>query len=423
MNRLDRVTMAGRIPALLLTLLAGVVPAASLQASPASAQALETVQLPAVTVVTAQRQEVIQRIPVAGTLVPRNEALVYPEVSGATIDKLMVDVGDSVAKGDVLAVINDRSLRAQLAQAEAEYARAEAGIRQARSQISSAEASSTQAQSTLERTQQLRDSGTATQASLDSAVAAGQTATATLDSARDGLAVAEAQLQQARAGRDIAQLNVSHATITAPVDGLVSARNGQIGAIAASGGEPIFRIIESGLIEVEAEVVETSLGQIMRGDPVQLDIASLGRIEGEVRRISPIVDPLNRLGTVRIALDPVPGLRTGLFAGGWIIADRHDGVTVPSTAVLTDGDGSYVLRVEDGVLERRAVTAGLIWQDAREILKGIEAGDTVVARAGAFFGDGDSIDPVPAEPEATAAADPAAQTTAKAEAAATEVSR
>lgn len=359
-----------------------------------AAQAQEKSLAPPVTVVQAISSEVIDRVPVSGTLVPRNEILIYPQISGFTLDSINVDIGDVVKKGDVLANLNNSTLKAQLAQSQAGLAQAQAGVGQAKSQIQSAQASFTQAQSTLQRTEQLRTSGATTQTNLDQAIAVHQTSLANLASAHDGLAVAQAQQQQAQAQLVIGELNLDYARIIAPVDGIVAARNGQVGAIATSAGEPIFRIIEDGLIEIEVEIVETAMGSIARGNIALLDIAGVGDIEGEVRLISPIVDPVTRLGSARITTESNDHLRAGLFAGGWIITDKHQSVTVPATAVLTDADGTYVLLVQGDILERRSVLAGLIWKNNREVVEGLEIGDSVVAKSGAFYADGDKILPV-----------------------------
>lgn len=361
-----------------------------------SLTAQESVRPPSVTVAVVERAEMMDQVPISGTVVARDEVLIYPQVSGFTIDAMYVDIGDLVVKGDVLAELNQSTLQAHLAQADAEYARATAGISQAESQIRSAEASLTQAQSVLDRAERLLTSGAGTQASLDQAIATQQTAAATLASVTDGLAVAIAQRQQAQAQLDIAQLDLDHATIIAPVDGLISARNGRLGAIATSSGEPIFRLISDGAVELEAEVVETAMSDLAIGNEVLLDVAGLGPMPGEVRRISPIVDPVTRLGLVRITTAPDGALRTGLFASGWIIITRREALSVPATAVLTDASGSYVLRVVDNVIERSPITAGLIWRDKREVIAGVDLGDIVVAKAAAFFADGDLVTPVPA---------------------------
>lgn len=362
------------------------------------AQAAPTVHLATITVAEVSTREVVGRVPVSGTLLPRDEVLIYPQVSGFTIEALNVDIGARVARGDVLATLNNRNLTAQHVQAQAEYARVEAAISQSRSQISSAAAGAEQANSALNRTQALFKAGSATQSTLDQAIATARTSDAGLASAKDGLLVTEAQLQQAQAQLDIAALNLDHAKLRSPVDGLVSVRNGQIGAIASSSGDPIFRIITGGVLEIEAEVVENALGEISLDHTAKLSIASVGAATGTVRQISPTVDPLTRLGKIRIQTD-AKGLREGLFASGWIITATRNSPTVPAAAVLTDTQGTYVLVSNDGLLEKRSVTAGLIWDGAREILSGLAIGELVIAKAGAFFGDGDRINPVRADAE------------------------
>jgi HlyD family secretion protein len=358
------------------------------------AQEADLQRVPSVTVATATQAEVVNRVSISGTLEPYREVLVHPLVTGFPIEALMVDVGAQVAKGDTLAQLNVDTLNAQLSQAKAEFARAEAGVRQAQSQITSAKASAAQARSVLERNQQLDRSGNVTQAALDQAVANSQTADAAVASAEDGLEVARAQVLQAQAQLDIAQLDLDHATIKAPTAGIISARNAQVGAIANNSAEPLFRMIQDGVIEVQADVIETELAQITVGDPAQLEIPGAGTVEGTVRLVAPTVDATNRLGDVRVSLEGSNMLRTGLFAGGWIITDRHEGLTVPTTAILTDAKGDYLLEVQDNTLIRRDVTAGFIWNDIREVISGLEDGAVVVARASAFFSDGDKVNPV-----------------------------
>ncbi len=347
-----------------------------------------------VTVASVVESEMIGRVPVSGTLFPRQEVLVYPQVNGSSIDSLQVDVGDTVKSGDVLATLNASTLSAELTQAEAEFASAQASVSQSKSQITSAISTATRTTSALDRAQRLRDAGTTTQVNLDQALADSQSADAAVASANDGLAMARAQLQQAQARLNIASLNLKRTGLRAPVTGLISARNGQIGAIATSGGEPIYRIITDGVVEVEAEVIETAMGRIAIGDKAELSIAGVGNVSGTVRRISPTVDPVNRLGTILVEMGDPTGLRSGVFASGWIITEERMSSAVPTSAVLTDTSGTFVLVVNDGILQKRPVVAGLIWNNLREILTGVTLGETVVAKAGSFFDDGDRINPI-----------------------------
>ncbi len=379
----------GLFPVTLIAALSAAYPAAAQKS-----------QAPLVTVTKAEMAPVVIRVPVSATLVARSEVLIYPQISGYSIQTFNVDVGDRVAKGDVLATLDSQILRSQLVQAEAEYARAEASVRQAESQIASAKASLTQANAVLERNRALNRSGNVSQAQLDQAVTSALTAKAGFDAANDGLALTRAQLRQAGAQRDLARLNLDRSQIRAPAAGIISERNGQIGAIATPSGAPIFKLIKDGVIEAEAELIETSLGQVSLGDIAELTIAGEGPVTGKLRLIYPTVDPRTRLGLVRISLAPGIPLRTGLYAGGWIIVDRHEGLTVPTSAVLSDAAGTYVFVVADNRLKKTPVTAGPIWKDKREILSGLAKGDTVVAKAGAFFLDGDVIRAKPLKPSA-----------------------
>lgn len=362
-----------------------------LLSGPLAAQ--QAAPLPRVTVEAVAVETVEARVSISGSLVAREEVLVAAQITGYPIESLPHDVGDHVDKDDVMARINDRTLSAKLLQAEAEAARAEAATRQARSQIDSADATADEAARALERAQRLLASGTTTQAALDQAVAADLTARAAAQAAADGAAVAEAQVQEAHAARDIAALNLDNAVIRAPVSGIVSERAAQVGALAGSSALPMYRIIAGGEVELEAEVIETELGTISVGQPADLRIAGLGAVTGVVRRISPTVDPVTRLGLIRITLS-AEDLRPGLFATGWIVTAQRDAPTVPLSAVLTDATGDFLLVAEGGTLRRRDVVAGLVSGDRREIVQGVETGDLVVTRAGGFFAAGDKVTPI-----------------------------
>nr|WP_255435527.1 efflux RND transporter periplasmic adaptor subunit [Paracoccus sp. S1E-3] len=369
------------------------IPAHAADAADAGAAPSASAAQPA-TVDTARVTPVEVRVPASGSLVARQPALVYPQLSGAEVTELLAEPGDHVTRGQALARLSQSAVKAQLAQAEAELQRSEAAVRQARNQIDSAEATFAQALAALKRTRQLQAGGSATRAALDDVVAAEAAARAQAASARDGLAVAEAARAQAAAAVDLAQLNLGWTEVTSPVDGVVSARAVQLGAMGSGAGDPMFTIISDGSIEWQAEVVETALQQLKLDDPAIASVAGLGEVRGYVRRLPAAVDAATRLGELRITLEATAGLRPGLFANGWIIVDRHDGLTVPLTAVLDDNGGQVVQVVSDGRVETRKVQAGVIWQGRREILSGLKAGEQIIARAGAFFRDGDRVIPV-----------------------------
>ncbi|MBL4751047.1 MAG: efflux RND transporter periplasmic adaptor subunit [Amylibacter sp.] len=361
----------------------------------AAAPSLVAQEIPKVTVAEAGRASFIGQVAITGTLVARDEVMVNPQVGGQQITVVHVDIGDQVQAGDLLAELDRETLEIQVAQARAEKDRAEAFVLQARAQVNLAEASFTSAQTNYERDITLLKSGTITQAKFDQSETTFKAAQASLASAQHGLAVAKVQVVQAAIQLQLAELNLSYTQITAQATGVISARNALIGAVANAGPEPMFRIIRDNLIEVSTKVIETDIARISVGDEATLRISGLGEMTGEVRRISPRVDQLSRLGEVRISLSRNPGLRVGIFAGGWISTEHFDAVAIPESAVMSDADGDFAQVVDsDGIIHKRRIETGLIWSGLRAIRSGLAEGETVVLLAGAFFREGDKVDPI-----------------------------
>lgn len=354
------------------------------------AEITETVAL-AATVSLVERREISEFVPLTGTVHPRNEVLVTPQTGGILIRQVLVDVGDWVDQGDLLVRLRRDVYEVELAKARAEEARSSSAVHQTNSQIASAEANAKEAEADHKRITQLFDAGRVSQASMDEAVARVESARAAAASAQDALLIAEAVRQHAQLQREIAEINLSWTEITAPVSGIVGTRTANVGAITSMSGEPLLTIFEGRSLELVAEVLETSLGEIQPGDGGSVDVAGIGPLVGLVRLVSPAVDPRTRLGEVRITLENKAGLRSGLFGSGQIETDRRMALCVPLTAVLSDDQGEYVQVVTDGRVARRAVTTGLVWNRQREIVSGLEEGETVIARSGAFFRNGDRV--------------------------------
>ncbi|HEX8417587.1 MAG TPA: efflux RND transporter periplasmic adaptor subunit [Methylobacterium sp.] len=347
---------------------------------------------PAVTVVPARIRELVEEAVVTGTLVPRDEILVAPEVDGYRIVELLVEEGAKVEKGQVLARLSREMIETQEASNLAAIAKAEASIVQARSLIVQSQAAQVEADLALERARALVRSGNATAVTLEQRVSTAQTAQGKLDAARGGLQAAEADLATARAqGREIA-LKRARTEIRAPEGGIVNRRSARLGATAYASNEPMFRLIARGEIELEGEVPETAMPRLKVGDRVRLDLDQGRSLGGRVRRIDPEIDRATRLGKVRISLDPDPALRIGAFARGRVEVGRNEGIAVPLQAVLFRADGSAgVFVATDGRVEARKVALGLSAGGFVEIRSGVGADEAVVARASSFLRDGDRV--------------------------------
>ncbi len=354
---------------------------------------------PAVTVVKAAEVDFTELVTVSGSLVPRDEILVAPEVEGFRVLELKVDEGDRVKRGDVLATLVQESLDAQIAQKDASLARWEAASAQAESQIIDWAAKSTEAQANLERAKPLKNSGYLSGTTYDQREAAAKSAEAQLAAARSGLKLAQAERATVEAQRRELIWKRTNTSVTAPADGLISRRTARIGGMASGAAEPMFRIVARGEVELDAEVIETELAKISAGQKARVDVAGVGEVEGAVRLVSPEVDKQTRLGRVRIFLGNDPRLRIGSYARGSIATAKSHGLGVPSSAVVFDIGSTFVQVVRDGRVERRDIQVGLVARGLIEVRSGISDGDIVVARAGTFLRDGDQVRAVVPDPK------------------------
>ncbi len=357
------------------------------------------VDAPAVSVVRVAPADFVETVLVTGSLVAREEITVAPEVEGLKVLDIRVDQGDEVKKGQVLATLVTEALEAQIAQNEASLARSVAAIAQAKSVITEVEARLSEAKASLERAQPLNKSGYLAESVLDQRRAAEQTATAQLAAARDGLRAAEAEKHQIEAQRRELDWKLGNAEVKAPADGIISRRGARIGAIAigammGSGGEPMFRIIKDGAVELDAEVTEGQIAKLKVGQTASIKVTGNIDVEGKVRLISPEIDPLARLGRVRVYIGKNERLRIGAFATGVIEAGRSNGLAVPVTAVSYAPDGATVQVVDTDKVETRHVKLGLKAGGLVEIVGGLKDGDMIVSRAGTFLRDGDRVRPV-----------------------------
>jgi RND family efflux transporter MFP subunit len=352
------------------------------------------VTAPAVSAAKVVTAHFVETALVTGSLVAREEVLVAPEIEGLRVQTLMVDEGARVRKGDVLAVLTQDTLDAQIAQSDASLARASAAIAKALSQIAQSQAKLAEAKAAFERAKPLRQSGNMADSLFDQREAAAKSAEAQVVTDGNALQVAEAERRQVEAQRRELDWRRERTEVRAPVDGLVSRRSARLGGIATAVGEAMFRIVAGGEVELDAEVTDMRLGQVRVGQKAVVEAAGVGEVEGAVRLVSPEVDKATRLGRVRIFLGNREGLRIGAFARARIETASGDGLAVPASALLYSADGASVLVVQDGKVTSRKVELGLSAQGLTEVRKGLSEGDLVVAKAGTFLRDGDLVRPV-----------------------------
>jgi HlyD family secretion protein len=354
---------------------------------------------PSVTVAEAVAGTLTERVIVTGDLVPKEEIVVTPEIDGLATVEILAEEGDRVEQGQVLARLSRDTIDVAIAQSDAQIARARASMAQARTQIVQSQATLKQAQNSFERAERLRKTGTASVETYETREAEALVAQAQVAAAEEQLALAEADLALAEAQKREQMVRLGRTEIKAPTAGVVSRREARLGAVVSMAGTPMFRIIEDGEVELEADVAEMTLAKLRLGQKATVFPAGYaGGLPGEVRLISPEVDRDTRLGQVRVAVEEAEGLAIGAFAYASIETATRDGVLIPLSAVLYGTGGSpQVQVVEDAIVVTRPVTLGLVADGRALITDGLAAGDQVVAVSGTFLRPGDRISPVVAK--------------------------
>ncbi len=324
--------------------------------------------VPTVTVVVPGTSTVAADVTATGSIAARRDAAVGVNGEGGLVTAVLVDAGQRVAQGQVLARI-DASVQTQ------QVAQMEASIRSAR-------ADAALAQSNLDRAAKLVDKGFISKADID-------TKTATRDGMNAKVRLAEAQAAEMKA-------RMARLDVRAPAAGLVLVRNVETGQIVGAGANNLFRIAEGGVLEMRALVAEQDLAALKVGLPATVrPVGSATDYHGTIWLIDPTVDLNSRQGIARIALAYSPGLRVGGFANATIAAGAATRPVLPQSAVMVDDTGSFVYVVgADGKVVRRNVKVGSVSEKGMSVTAGLTGTERVVLSAGAFLSPGEAVKPV-----------------------------
>ena len=362
-DRRRRLIIAAIIAALLLAIAAWMmsggedVPAAN--ASEAT---------PAVTVVSPGRGTVEGIINATGTVAARRAMPVGVVGEGGRVAAILVEAGDWVRAGQVMAVI-DRSVQMQQIQAQA-------------AQVEVARADAELAQANLDRALRLVERGFISQADIERL-------TATRDAARARVGVAQAQLRELEARN--ARLN-----IVAPAAGLVLRRDVELGQVVSPGSPPLFTIARGGEMEVLTQLGESDLAAVPTGATgIVTPAGTTSEFACQVWQKAPTINEQTRQGTARCALPYRPELRPGGFATVRLSSGTLVAPILPESAILSDDEGSYVYVVgPDNRVVRRPVKLGIVTERGITIASGLTGRERVVLRAGGFLSPGDPVRPM-----------------------------
>jgi RND family efflux transporter MFP subunit len=303
-----------------------------------------------------QAQQIRSGPALSGTLAPEEQATVRAEISGAVL-QTYVEQGQPIAKGAVLARLDDASMR------EAELS--------ARAALTTAENSASVAKKQVDRSEAL--------------IKAGAIAERDLELTRNQYTAAEAQVANARAMLANAQKQLEKATVRAPFSGIVSARQVSAGDVVQPGGA-LYTIVNPATMRLEASVPADQLSSVHMGAPVDFSVNGYPnrQFTGHITSINPVADPSTRQVRIIVTLPNTNGaLVGGLFADGHIAAEVRTAPVVPISAVDERALRPFVMRIKNGVVQKTEVELGI--RDAStetvEIKNGVAPGDTILLGA------------------------------------------
>ena len=406
-------------PIAMLAIAAGALVAAAVAIFASSSKApdkpaasVAAVARPALTVTTTQAQLSALPIKLAanGTIAAWQEASIGAESNSLRLAEVLVNVGDVVQRGQLLARFADDSVQADVAQA--------------RAGVTEATANAFEASANADRVRTLQSTGTFSGQQINQYLTAEQTARARVESAKAALTAQQVRLK--------------NTLVLAPDSGVISVRAATVGAVPGTGTE-LCRLIRQARLEWRAEVTSTELGRMAAGTAVTVTAASGTQLMGRVRMVAPTVDPQTRAGLVYVDLPPMqttsvaaaaapgrpkpgtspPGgsavreatsvgaIKPGMFARGEFELGNSNALTVPQQAVVVRDGFNYVFRLNaDQRVSQVKLQIGRRVGERVEVLEGIGADAVLVAQGAGFLNDGDLVKVAPA-PDAASNKPPA----------------
>lgn len=315
-----------------------------------------------------EKRDLPEDVVLTGTLKPRGQVQVVAEVQ-ARLLRVLREEGAPVAKGDVLAVLDDTDYRL--------------ANDRARAALAVAEANRAHAQTEKERADSLLKTGGITDRDHLSAQVA--------------LQVGEAGLAQARAESAIAEQQLSRTQVRAPFGGRVAKRIPDPGAMIPAGA-PLFTLVDDSVLEFRAPVASRDYPKIRTGAAVQLalDSPSGSHVEGRVARIEPLIDERSRSFQIVVEVPGRADLVGGLFARASVRVGQVNGaLVVPPPALVRDGSDptkAEVFVVTHGKADKVAVTVGIEATDGVQVTSGLAAEDVVVLDPPTALASGAPVD-------------------------------
>lgn len=361
------------------------------------------------------RGDLVRQAELLGQIRGRVEADLVAKVQGR-VEQVLVDLGSRVRRGQVLVRLDARDLEAQLGQAEAAVEAAasalalvEAGpspgqLKVLEARVAQAEAGYRTAEAEWQRVQFLYEQGAVSRQQWEQAQARYETARAELEAARGSLEAAKprpeqirqarAQLKQAQATAAAVRAQLRNFTLTAPIDGVVTARYVDPGDTAVPGA-PLLSLVQLDPAVIEVTAGEKEINFLKEGQEAQVLVPALGDrpFRGRVAAVSPGIEP--RSGGYRLKVEvanPAGVLKSGMAAKVRLSLEKlSQRLLVPAAAVIDRGHGTVVFVVEGGKAVERAVQVEATSGGRAALQSGVQEGEQVVVRGQEFLHGGDAV--------------------------------
>jgi RND family efflux transporter MFP subunit len=297
-----------------------------------------------------------------------------------------IEEGQHVAKGQLLARIDDRDYRAQLHQANADHELAVANV-------------------ALKRTQAIR---------MRALYRSGVASRDQLDVAENALAVARADLARTEAAIDFARFNVSQCYITSPINGIVLQKYREQGDTinyggniqAGGGATDIVQLADTEDMRAEVDINEIDIAKVALGAPARVipDAYPDRSFDANLVKIYPEAD--RQKGTVKVEVSinhpdltivkPEMSVRVNFSTGDATRADRKPTLLVPKKAIMIEGESSYVWTIRDGAAARVSIKRGRELEDGVEVRDGLNDGDLIIVEPPPGLKEGQKVVAKPA---------------------------
>jgi HlyD family secretion protein len=372
------------------------------------------VEAPATVQVAIATQDTVRRLVAGdGTLWPRNQASVMPKIA-APVQRFLVQRGDHVKEGQLLAVLEARDLAAGSAESRAQVTQAEANLRattsatvpesivKAQTDVDSAKQAEDAAQRLLENRKKLLEQGALARKLVDDAQVAYAQAHGQYQAAlehlralqsvgkQEQLATAAAQVEAARSHLQSSEAQLGYSQIHSPISGVIADRPLYAGEMATPGA-PLLTVMDISKVVARVNVPQNQASTIRVGHPAVITQPdSTDQLQGRVAVVSPATDAATTTVQVWIEIEnPGERLKPGTSVHALIVTETIKAATVVPKAAILPGEegGTAVLVIVDKVAHRRQVQAGVTEGEKVQILNGVRPGEEVVVVGGIGLDD------------------------------------